>query len=1202
MNKKSIKNFAIESRKKLIDETKYQMGSLGITAEGIQDPIKKAEGMEIYDIGGFTSHTIHDEEIEQRKSLVKRVKEKGYDNVVEEVAYTWFNRLIAIRFMEVNDYLPTQIRVLSSENKKRTEPDIVFEAPNVDLDLIDEEIEMIYQLKNDNKLDELFRFLFVKQCNRINEILPELFEKTADYTELLLSISFTNEDGVVRKLIDIGEDIFKEQVEVIGWLYQFYNTELKDETFALLKKRVKVTKERVPTITQLFTPDWIVRYMVENSLGRLWLEHYPDSDLKENWKYYLQSSPNESELPINSEELSLDDLKVIDPCMGSGHILVYIFDVLMDMYVSKGYNQRDAAELILQNNLYGLEIDDRAYQLAYFSVLMKARYYNKRILNRKLKLNLCSIQESNNIDEGLIDFVGGDDFELEKDLYYIKSTFKDAKEYGSIINVKYLDFERIYAKLDEIKDKKFFDISSLQYKGNLDELRNLVHQAEILSLKYDSFITNPPYMANNGMNVKLTDYIASNYNDVKKDLFSVFVQKSFSITKKNGHIGLLTPYVWMFIASFAHLREKIVNNKWITTLTQLEYNAFPEACVPVCIFTLKNVKGMYGEYIKLSDFKGIEVQKTKTLEAINDNYCGFRFKKNQDNFNKIPGTPIAYWVSEKFLEAFVKGKSLNSEATIFEGLKTRNKKRFLRYWFEVCNDKWKPYSKGGSYRKWYGNNEYVVNWGENGDEVREFKKSSGANFKYFFIPTITYSALTSYKFSGRFINNSIFGGGGGGITNTNNLKYILGFVNSTPYHYIINAISPTLNYEVGQIGQQPLIISNELKDRVDDIVTQNISISKADWDSFETSWDYLKHPLLECHDQKLDTSEVINLNERFPLNSKISDIFLEWQSFTETQFKQLKANEEELNSIFIDIYGLQDELTPKVDKKDITLKTNTIHRYKQKRTKNNAIDDDLILPYEKRYQNFLTDTIKEFVSFAVGCMFGRYSLDKEGLVFVGGQWDPSNYKIFNPDDDNIIPILDTEYFNDDIVGRFIEFVKITFGEENLEENLDYIANVLKKRGSTSRGVIRNYFLTDFYKDHVKTYKNHPIYWLFDSGRYNGFKALIYMHRYEPSTVARVRIDYLHETQKALRTAINDNEQIIETTNSPSEKNKAVKTKNKLEKQLDETRKYDEALAHVANKKISIDLDDGVKANYGKFQGVKGFKEGSKAKINLLKKI
>lgn len=1191
MDKKAIKTFAIESRKKLIEEVKYQASLLGITADGIAEPVKKAEGMEVYDIGASTPNTIYDEAIKQRESLVKRINEKGFDNVVEEVAYTWFNRIIAIRFMEVNDYLPTRIRVLSSEKDEKTEPDIVTEAPNIDLDFTDEEIEQIYQLKNDNKLDELFKLLFIKQCNKLNEILPELFEKTADYTELLLSIAFTNPDGVIRQLINnISEEDFKEQVEIIGWLYQYYNTELKDDTFKQLKKRVKISKDRIPAATQLFTPDWIVRYMVENSLGRLWLEGHPESNLKENWKYYLDEAEQEPEVQIElakiregSKNLKPEDIKVIDPAMGSGHILVYAFDVLMQIYTSVGYSERDAAESILKNNLYGLDIDDRAYQLAYFAVMMKGRSYNRRILTKNIEPQICSIQESNGISDELIDFVAEGDPNIRKDLRYLVEIFTDAKEYGSIIDVRKIDFDSIIEILNKIKNNRYSDIKSIESQKKVINVLPILKQAIILSNKYDVIITNPPYMGSKSMDKKLLNFLKTNFQDSKRDLFAVFIEKCQRMTAKNGYFAMITQHAFMFLLGYENLRSKLLKND-IINMAHLGPRAFEEIggeVVQTATFVVKNnnILNYKSSYIRLNEFNSSESKKNAFLnkERI--------YKTKKENFFKIPRNSIAYWLTDKIYDLFDNEK-LSDYAKPRQGLATANNKRFLRFWHEVninncgfncktiedskiSKKKWFPYNKGGSFRKWYGNQNYLVNWHNNGFDIKKEKQdnlkkglirkenSTCKNTKFYFKEGLTWSALCSGQISLRYSPaGSIFDTKGPVcfMNNEEDLMYFLGLLNSKVSMAFLEILAPTLDFNPGPMTQIPVIYNKNKK--IEDLVLENIEICRNDWNSYESSWDFKCHPL-------------IKLNHNF-----IKDSFKYWNSFTQKQFIKLKKNEEELNEIFIKLYGLENELTKYVDEINISIN-----------------------PADKKQD------IKSFISYAVGCMLGRYSLDEEGLIYAGGQWDQSRYSKFLPDEDNIIPILDTEYFEDDIVGRFVEFVKVTFGEETLEENLDFIAQALKKKGNTSREIIRNYFLTDFYKDHVKTYKKHPIYWQFDSGKNNGFKALIYMHRYEPDLVARVRTDYLHKTQKALETAISHNDRIIESSTSASEKAKATKTKNKLFKQLEETRKYDEALAHIANQRIPIDLDDGVKVNYAKFQGVEVSKEGKKAtKIDLLKKI
>ncbi|MEN6552894.1 MAG: BREX-1 system adenine-specific DNA-methyltransferase PglX [Methanobacterium sp.] len=1176
MDKKVIKLFAIESRKKLIEEVKYQASLLGITAKCIAEPVEKAEGIEVYDIGASNPNTIYDEAIKQRKNLVKRINENGFDNVVEEVAYTWFNRIIAIRFMEVNDYLPTRVRVLSSETEGKIEPDIVTEAPHIDLNFTQKEIEQIYQLKNDNKLDELFRLLFIKQCNKLNEILPELFEKTADYTELLLFISFTNEEGVVRQLIDnISQEDFTDQVEIIGWLYQYYITDLNDLVYDGSYKKKKIPKELLPAATQLFTPDWPVKYMVENSLGRLWLETHHNDDIKNNWKYYLD---NNGLVSRNSKKLDPKSITVFDPCMGSGHILSYAFDVLMSIYKSSGYNERDAAILILENNIYGVDIDDRAYQLAYFSLLMKARKYNRKILQNKIKINLCSIIESDNISNELLNQIINDNL-IKKDFEYLINIFKSAKEYGSILNVSSLNFEKLYDYLIYLDNSKFSGTlyGMFYLKNTLKLLYLLIKQAELLSGEYDVVFTNPPYLNSARFNVKLSEYVKKNFPDTKTDLATVFYQKSIQdFCKENGYISFITITSWMFLKKFEKFREYVVKNIQFESLVDFGTELFEGKIGhnPIISWVNKKTSPSY-EFtaIKLSEYN-YSRRYEKESEFFN---ASNKYIINQKNFSIVPGSPIAYWISENFINAFKTGEDINNYVDVLSGIVTGNTEKFLRKWYEVSLEKfafdeeemlnidlkqnyWIPHNKGGAFKKWYGNQEYVVNW-ENGPNDKHRGKK---NFQHYYLREhVSWSLLTSGTLSTRYFPKGFLWdvAGPGIFEKSNSMFYLQGLIASKVGIKFLEIINPTLNFPVESIVKIPLIMNNEKKPIIDSLVIENISIAKNNWDNFETSWKFNKHVLLKMVDNSLDK----NCIERS---------FKKWSEISENQFNKLKLNEEKLNSIFIELYTLNKDINHKMSDDDITLEKADLKR-----------------------------EIRSFISYSVGCMLGRYSLDEEGLIFAGGEWDPSRYSKFIPDDDNIIPILDTEYFEDDIVGRFVEFVKVAFGEDTLEENLDFIAQALKKKGNTSREVIRNYFLTDFYKDHVKTYKKHPIYWLFDSGRNNGFKALIYMHRYEGDLVARVRTDYLHKTQKALETAIAHNDRIIETSTSASEKSKAVKAKNKLVKQLEETKKYDEALAHVANQKIEIDLDDGVKVNYAKFQGIEVSIEGKKAKkIDLLKKI
>lgn len=1185
MNKAAIKNFAVEARKKLLASVKDKAGRIGITKENITEAISKGEGYAVFPTHIGIETTLMGKELKQRENLVNRIKEKGYDSVMEEVAYTWFNRIIAVRFMEVSDYLPSRIRVLSSETKGKFEPDIVTQAPKVDLELTQQEIEEIICLKEKNELDKLFRLLFIKQCNELGEILPELFENTSkynkDYTEILLDISYTNEDGVIRDLLKIDEADFLEAVEIIGWMYQYYNEERRNEVINIYKGVVK--KEDIPAATQLFTTDWVVRYMVDNSLGKYWLERNPNSKLREKLEYLIGTNLN-----FVDEKISPEDIKFLDPCMGSGHILVYAFDVLMAIYEECGYSQRDAARLILQKNLYGLDIDDRAYQLAYFAVMMRARKYNRRILNENITPNLCAIQES----DGLISFEQGAGQLRLDELYketanYLIAAFKNAKEYGSILDIEKRDYDGLHEYIEKLKTEGTEDLFTSIWLNNISAvIPYLIRQANIMVQKYDIVATNPPYL--NKMDGRLKDFVNKNYKDYSGDLFSVFMYRNFGFCKTNGYSAFMIPFVWMFIKTYEKLREFIIKNKNISSLIQMEYSAFEEATVPICTFVLKNAKDIQkGVYIKLSEFKGgMEVQKQKVLEAISKKDCDYMYHTDEENFSKIPGMPIAYWVSVKTLKAF-NNKLLSDYAYPKQGFATGNNDRFLRFWHEVSYKncgwkfsnsedaknsklKWFPCNKGGSFRKWYGNNMYMVNWQNDGYEMRNFAGSVIRNPQFYFQEGLTWSTVTSGKLSMRYSPiGHLFETKGSVcfVKQKEFLYYLLGLLNSSIVNNLLLILSPTLDYHEGPLGKIPVIIEKERISIVNNLVSKNISISKTDWDSFETSWDFKAHPLV--------SHRFFDINTNGP--SKTAGIryaYKNWEIQARYRFEQLKANEEELNRIFIEIYGLQDELTPEVEDKDVTIRKADLQR-----------------------------DIRSFISYAVGCMFGRYSLDVEGLAYAGGEWDDSKYKTFIPDKDNIIPITDEEYFDDDIVARFVKFVKVVYGEDTLEENLDFIANALGNKGSTSREVIRNYFLKDFYKDHVKTYQKRPIYWLFDSGKENGFKALIYLHRYNEDTVGRVRADYLHKTQAAIENAIAHCDVVLESNASASDKAKSVKQKEKLVKQLAETLIYDQAIAHIAHQRISLDLDDGVAANYAKFQGVVVSSEGKKAvKVDLLVKI
>jgi hypothetical protein len=840
MNKTAIKNFAIWARNKLIADISYKAGLLGIKEKGIKSPLPQStQTVQFFDIGTKEPSSITGTEIQQRKKLVEEIERKAkesdystaYKNVIEEVAYTWFNRLIAIRFMEVNEYLPTRIRVLSSESDGKAEPDLVTHALEANLDYSAYEKDRIIQMKYENKLDELFRMLFIKQCNALNTNLPELFEKTSDYTELLLNVSFTDKEGVVYHLVhDISEDDFnvsKEgQVEIIGWLYQYYNTEPKDETFALLKKNVKITKERIPAATQLFTPDWIVRYMVENSLGRLWLEGHPNDELKANWKYYLDEAEQEEEVRKQLDKIREDsknkkpeDIKVIDPAMGSGHILVYAFDVLMQIYESYGYSQRDAAISIIENNLYGLDIDNRAYQLAYFAVMMKARQYNRKILNGETMCHVFAIQESNAISRDQLKYFGSGLSDIEKNSSLLQiqgllDSFKDAKEYGSIITVGNYDWVLLRRFVNNVDLDGQLSLDSLGIDITKKILERLLNLGETMAYRYDVVITNPPYMGSSGMSSSLVEFIKVNFPDSKSDLFAVFIERCASMTRTYGFQAMITQHSWMFLLSYEKLREKLLNLNTIN-MSHLGSRAFEEIAgevVQTTSFVMRKIKlGRYkATYLRLVEPVTQDGKEELFLSGRN------RYITILDDLSKIPGSPVAYWASDKIINIFAESTLLSNIADPKQGIATADNNKFLRLWFECAIDnffsncetheqaevsdrKWYPYNKGGEYRKWYGNNDYVINWKEDGAELKSFKGAVLRNPRYYFKECISWSLISSNTIAFRYKpKGHLFDVAGMSCFQTREvpLNYLLGLNNTKLIELFLSMLAPTINYQV----------------------------------------------------------------------------------------------------------------------------------------------------------------------------------------------------------------------------------------------------------------------------------------------------------------------------------------------------------------------------------------------------------------------
>lgn len=1180
MNKNAIKNYAVWARTELMKQVAQKAYEYDVTESSLPG----------YNTDNVNGRLLTGDEKKQLNELITEVKKNGYEHVIEEVAYTWFNRFIALRYMEVNNYLPQRIRVFTNDNNE-FKPDLLTDAIHVELDGLDK--QKVFDYIEENKQEELYKYLLLTLCNDMNQYLPDMFTSIKDYKTLLFPDNLLKEDSVLAKLItDIDEDSWTDQVQIIGWLYQYYNSELKD----IVMKKKNYTKDDIPAATQLFTPDWIVRYMVENSLGRLYINKrkhegifadgknaYQTSEERTanekfisneiGWKYYLPEAKQHQEVIKELETIELEhaklkpeDIKVIDPCMGSGHILVYAFDVLMDIYRDAGYSDRDAAKSILENNLYGLEIDERAYHLAYFALMMKARFYNRRILNKDTKFNLVEIREpSSALKPEFEQYLG-----ISTDLaHYLVNVFQDAKEFGSILNldctVEQLD--NLKNHLDELKEESINEdlVAQSEISELNDLLKPLIKQAKLLVQKYDVVITNPPYMP---PSPRQKSYVQKNYPDSKSDLFAVFIEKCHLLTKKNAYQAMITMHSWMFLSSFEKLRNKLLINNTIINMAHLGARAFEDIGGEVVqttafVFDNANIKNYQSNFKRLVAYSSQDAKEEEYLKDAN------LYTSSATNFSKIPGSPIAYWASEQTIKNFISGKNLSYYASPKQGISTTDNNRFVRLWNEVditkigfnyhdCNEasisnkKWFPLNKGGEYCKWYGNRYYLVNYKKDGAEIKQnvlkkypYLKTPDfvvKNSMLYFHECISWSKVSSGNIAFRYFESGyIFSDAGMGLfSKKDSLNYIFGLLNSNVAIYILKMLAPTVNFEAGHIEKIPVIIKNELINSINILVKKCIQLSQENWDSFETSWDFKVHPLVKSHVNTI--SEAYNL----------------WNAECESRFNTLKSNEEELNRIFTDIYGLQDELTPEVEDKDVTVRKADLVR-----------------------------DIKSFISYAVGCMFGRYSLDVEGLAYAGGEWNSSKYTSFIPDKDDIIPICDEEYFEDDIVSRFIEFVSVVYGSDTLEENLKFIADALGDKG-TPREVLRNYFLNDFFKDHCNTYQvtgsgKRPIYWLFDSGKKNGFKALVYIHRYAPDLIARMRTGYIHPQQARYRTQVELLQSQIDDASSTSERVKLSKQLKKINEQLLELNKYEEVVHHWADKMEPMDLDDGVKANYAKFQ-------------------
>lgn len=1157
MDKNAIKKYAVWARTELITRVSQRAEKYDITAEADENA------------SSVNGVLLSDAEKKQRKALIEQVKQKGFDQVMEEVAYTWFNRFIALRFMEVNGYLPSHIRVFTDDNNN-FKPQILAEAIHLELDGLD--MEKVYEMKNNNENDELYKYLIIVQCNNLSKILPGMFQKIADYTELLFIDNVLREGSVIEQLVIlVPEDDWKDQVQIVGWLYQYYNSEPKDQVFAALKKNVKIAKENIPAATQLFTPDWIVRYMVENSLGRIWKDGHSDSAIEENWKYYFEESEQSATVQERIDSihkgcaaLHPENILCIDPCSGSGHILAYMFDVLIQIYEDYGISTRDAVKSIVLNNIWGLDIDDRAAQLAYFSVMMKGVQYDRRFLQRKdengnpavPQPHVYSICESNNIDSNAIDYFCNGDNELIKDINIVLSGLNDAKEYGSILRLSPINYEKIYARFNNIEE----DISV--YKDVVkDTLLPLVHVFQALEQKYHVAVTNPPYMGSRkSMNPRLKKYVEKNYPDSKSDLYSVFIERCLDFAKSGFYAALISQQSFMFTDDYKELRSKIVLNNHFVNMIHLGADAFPEIngeVVQTTTFVLNSGVSdseYMAKFSRMVDFSCDD----KPVHVFDADY---NYLCSSSQFEGIKATPFSYWLSEKMRESFDIGEPFEEYGNPRAGITTGENDRFLRYWFEVAYEKigdnypsvdefhksgklYIPYNKGGKQIRWYGNNDYVLKFDKNNYDILSNQGNHLPSRQYYCLKCITWSDISGRSFAARYCKQgSIFDVKGScGFPLENNYWLSLAFLNSKLTPLYIDSLNPTTTTQVGDLKRIPIIAPTpEVHKRIDVLAQECVEITKYMYDAYETSRDFKCNPL-------------VTIAKRLGNNCLIKDAFDIWEKDASEKLIQLKKNEEELNSIFIDLYGLTSEVDAVVDDKDITL--------------NRA--------------ELKTD-IKALLSYAVGCLFGRYSLDNDGIINAGDSFDASLYKAFPADKDNIIPISDDEYFADDIVAQVIRFISITFGNINIEENVSFISSVLGGKG-TARENIRNYFLNDFYTDHLRTYQKAPIYWLFESGKKNGFKCLIYMLRYQPDTVARIRTDYVHELQSRYRTAISDLEQRLNNATG-ADKVKISKKLNLIKEQSDEIHSYEEKIHHIADQMISIDFDDGDKCNYSKFKDV-----------------
>ncbi|OTU15083.1 SAM-dependent methyltransferase [Acinetobacter pittii] len=1151
MNTSNIKKYAPQARNDFIAAMRKQAAKYGITADSILPAEQKGDLLLIGD------QVFPLSVMKPRDKLIKRIQASSFEQTIDYIAYSWFNRLCAIRYMECKGLLDHGRRVLSSADGSAGLPQILEEC--LDIELPGLNTSRVAELKLDgNKDEELYRELLLAQCHALNQVMPLLFEQVSDESELLLPDNLTKTDSLIRDLVSSIPEEDWSDVQIIGWLYQFYISEKKDQVIGKVVK-----SEDIPAATQLFTPNWIVKYLVQNSVGRLWMMAQPDSTLASEWEYYIQPAEQTDEVNAqlkqlidvriseDGDTLNPESITVLDPACGSGHILVEAYDCLKAIYLERGYRSRDIPRLILENNLYGIDIDTRAAQLASFALLMKAREDDRRLFSNPPKLNIIALQDSQpeRLDAFSQDLASTGI--AQADLKELLDLFEHASTFGSLIQIP----QAFAKKLSDLETKLNTALESgdIFAQQSAQELLPLVQQANLLAKQYDAVIANPPYMGNKYLNPHLKTYLKKNYQGFEKDLFSAFMIRDLQLTKESGQLGFMSPFVWMFISSYENLRTHFIDNATISSLIQLEYSGFDGATVPICTFTLakSHISDFVGSYIRLSDFRGSENQAPKTLEAIRNPDCGWFFNAKPDDFKKIPGSPIAYWISPKISSLFESEEKFDDVFFIKAGISSGDNAKFILQWYEVDNSlilkndkvnfKYTLHNKGGEFRKWAGNWESILKYSDSSIALM----SNNLGFRhdgkeFYFQEHIGWSKITSSISSFRLYPAGFtFDSAGLGLFIKRkgiNYNFALAFLNSKVSSNIISFLNPTLNVTPEIIKKIPYKIPENFNE---DIIKELFQIPKYDWDSYETSWDFTQNPII-CTQQP-------NLEQAFNT----------WKQQNADAVAEMKRLEEENNKLFIDAYGLQDELTPDVPDEQITL------------TRADREKDS-----------------QRLVSYAIGCMMGRYSLDESGLIYAhaGNQdFDASRYQTFPADADGIIPLTEMHWFEDDATHRIQEFLTAVWGKETLDANMQWLAESLdKKANETAEDTIRRYLASKFYKDHMQTYKKRPIYWLFSSGKQGAFQALVYLHRYNESTLARMRTEYVMPLISKMAAYANSLETAKENSDSAAEIKRIEKKLQDLHKQQAELSSFEEKLRHYADQRISLDLDDGVKVNYGKF--------------------